>query len=252
MTSVPSRMRSVSRAMPPSVSQASVGPGSPSPAHGEEVVGAEEGVEARAPRPPARRRAAGRRTRPAGARRRCGASWRQATGRSRGAPSGRDGGRTRGRLRTWTSAWFSPRPKWATTAVPCAPSGQAVDDLGYTHLAAYDHVLGGDTDVHGDLGGPYTIHHPFREPLTMFAYLAGCTNLAFATSILIGPATPDRSAGQAGGRGRPAVSGGGSASASASDGTRWSTTPSACPSSTGRRSWRSRSPSCAPCGRARA
>src|SRR6185437_689677 len=65
--------------------------------------------------------------------------------------------------------------------------GQAVDDLGYTHLAAYDHVLGGDTDVHGDLGGPYTIHHPFREPLTMFAYLAGCTNLGFATSILIGP-----------------------------------------------------------------
>jgi probable F420-dependent oxidoreductase len=65
--------------------------------------------------------------------------------------------------------------------------GQAVDDLGYTHLAAYDHVLGADTDVHGDLGGPYTIHHPFREPLTMFAYLAACTNLGFATSILIGP-----------------------------------------------------------------
>ena len=39
----------------------------------------------------------------------------------------------------------------------------------------------------GDLGGPYTIDNTFREPLTMFAYLAGCTNLAFATSILIGP-----------------------------------------------------------------
>ena len=65
--------------------------------------------------------------------------------------------------------------------------GQAVADLGYTHLAAYDHVLGGDTAVLGELGGPYTIDDPFREPLTMFAYLAGCTNLAFATSILIGP-----------------------------------------------------------------
>ena len=41
--------------------------------------------------------------------------------------------------------------------------------------------------VHGDLGGPYTIDDTFREPLTMFAYLAGCTDLAFATSILIGP-----------------------------------------------------------------
>ena len=65
--------------------------------------------------------------------------------------------------------------------------GQAVSDLGYTHLAAYDHVLGADTAVHGDLGGPYTIDDTFREPLTMFAYLAGCTDLAFATSIMIGP-----------------------------------------------------------------
>jgi probable F420-dependent oxidoreductase len=65
--------------------------------------------------------------------------------------------------------------------------GQAVDELGYSHLAAYDHVLGGDTAVLGALGGPYTIDDPFREPLTMFSYLAGCTDLAFATSILIGP-----------------------------------------------------------------
>jgi len=65
--------------------------------------------------------------------------------------------------------------------------GQAVDELGYSHLAAYDHVLGGDTAVLGELGGPYTIDDPFREPLTMFAYLAGCTDLGFATSILIGP-----------------------------------------------------------------
>ena len=48
-------------------------------------------------------------------------------------------------------------------------------------------MLGGDTAVLGELGGPYTIDNTFREPLTMFAYLAGCTNLAFATSILIGP-----------------------------------------------------------------
>jgi probable F420-dependent oxidoreductase len=65
--------------------------------------------------------------------------------------------------------------------------GQAASDLGYLHLAAYDHVLGGDTAVHGDLGGPYDIHSTFHEPLVMFAYLAGFTNLAFATSILIGP-----------------------------------------------------------------
>jgi probable F420-dependent oxidoreductase len=65
--------------------------------------------------------------------------------------------------------------------------GEAVAGLGFAHLAAYDHVLGADVSVHGDLGGPYTIDDPFREPLTMFAYLAGITDLSFATSILIGP-----------------------------------------------------------------
>ena len=65
--------------------------------------------------------------------------------------------------------------------------GQAASDLGFTHLAAYDHVLGADPSVHGDLGGPYDLHHTFHEPLTLFSYLAGFTGLGFATSILIGP-----------------------------------------------------------------
>src|ERR1700722_6889030 len=65
--------------------------------------------------------------------------------------------------------------------------GEAASDLGFTHLAAYDHVLGADTAVHGDIGGPYDIHSTFHEPLILFAYLAGRTPLSFATSILIGP-----------------------------------------------------------------
>ena len=83
--------------------------------------------------------------------------------------------------------------------------GQAVAELGYTHLAAYDHVLGGDTAVHGDLGGPYTIDDTFREPLTMFAYLAGCTDLGLRHLHPDRAAAPDGAAGQAGRRGRPAV-----------------------------------------------
>jgi probable F420-dependent oxidoreductase len=65
--------------------------------------------------------------------------------------------------------------------------GQAVADLGYAHVAAYDHVLGADTAVHGDIGGPYDVHDTFHEPLTLFSYLAGFTELRFVTSILIGP-----------------------------------------------------------------
>src|ERR1700691_2721122 len=65
--------------------------------------------------------------------------------------------------------------------------GQAVADLGYEHLAAYDHVLGADTAVHGDIGGAYGRHDPFQEPAALFSYFAGFTRLRFVTSILIGP-----------------------------------------------------------------
>jgi probable F420-dependent oxidoreductase len=67
--------------------------------------------------------------------------------------------------------------------------GKAVEDLGFDHLLAYDHVLGA---VHADrtreLTGPYTEHDPFHDPFVMFAYLAGMTErIGFATGILVLP-----------------------------------------------------------------
>jgi probable F420-dependent oxidoreductase len=67
--------------------------------------------------------------------------------------------------------------------------GRAVEDLGFDHLLAYDHVLGA---VHADrtppLTGPYTEHDPFHDPFVMFAYLAAITErIHFATGILILP-----------------------------------------------------------------
>ena len=67
--------------------------------------------------------------------------------------------------------------------------GRAVEDLGFDHLLAYDHVLGA---VHADrtppLPGPYTEQDPFHDPFVMFAYLAGITErIGFATGILILP-----------------------------------------------------------------
>lgn len=51
-----------------------------------------------------------------------------------------------------------------------------MEDLGFDHLLAYDHVLGA---VHanrtGNLTGIYTEHDPFHDPFVMFAYLAGIT-----------------------------------------------------------------------------
>jgi probable F420-dependent oxidoreductase len=80
-----------------------------------------------------------------------------------------------------------PQTEIAGDAGAVRAYGQAASDLGFSHLAAYDHVLGADTSVHGDIGGPYDVHSPFREPLLLFAHLAAFTSLGFATSILIGP-----------------------------------------------------------------
>jgi probable F420-dependent oxidoreductase len=67
--------------------------------------------------------------------------------------------------------------------------GRAVEDLGFDHLLAYDHVLGA---VHADrarpLTGPYMENDPFHDPFVMFAYLAGITErIQFATGVLVLP-----------------------------------------------------------------
>jgi probable F420-dependent oxidoreductase len=64
---------------------------------------------------------------------------------------------------------------------------EAVESLGYRHLAAYDHVLGADPAVHLNWTGPYDSTDTFHEPMVLFGFLAGFTGLEVATSILIGP-----------------------------------------------------------------
>ena len=64
---------------------------------------------------------------------------------------------------------------------------EAADGLGYEHLIAYDHVLGADKSIHTTLNGPYDITNTFHEPMVLFGFLAGITNLGFATGIMISP-----------------------------------------------------------------
>jgi probable F420-dependent oxidoreductase len=69
---------------------------------------------------------------------------------------------------------------------------RAVENLGFDHILAYDHVLGA---VHADrtppLTGPYTEQDPFHDPFVMFAYLAGITErIRFTTGILVLPQRP--------------------------------------------------------------
>ena len=65
---------------------------------------------------------------------------------------------------------------------------QAAEGLGFTHVLAYDHVLGANPDRPGGWSGPYTYRTPFHEVFVLFSYLAGVTQqLELVTGILILP-----------------------------------------------------------------
>ena len=62
----------------------------------------------------------------------------------------------------------------------------AVEEMGFSHISAYDHVLGADTKNRPDWTGPYRLETPFQEPMMLFSYMAAATtSIGFFTSILI-------------------------------------------------------------------
>ena len=66
--------------------------------------------------------------------------------------------------------------------------GQRVEELGFTHLLAYDHVVGADPAVHTGWNGPYDVRTTFHEPLVTFGFLAGITRtLELVTGVIILP-----------------------------------------------------------------
>ena len=64
---------------------------------------------------------------------------------------------------------------------------EAVSELGYDHILAYDHVVGADTRVHTGWSGPYDLYSTFHEPLVLFGYLAAISPLELVTGIVILP-----------------------------------------------------------------
>jgi len=65
---------------------------------------------------------------------------------------------------------------------------QGVEDMGFTHLLVYDHVLGADPDRPGGFKGAYDKEVAFHEPLTFFAFGAACTTtLEFVSTVMILP-----------------------------------------------------------------
>lgn len=66
--------------------------------------------------------------------------------------------------------------------------GERIEELGFTHILVYDHVVGADPAVHTGWGGPYDVHTTFHEPLVMFGYLAAVTRaVELVTGVIIAP-----------------------------------------------------------------
>ena len=66
---------------------------------------------------------------------------------------------------------------------------QAAEGMGFSHIVAYDHVLGAEhAGREPKLWGPYRETDPFHEPFVLFGFLAGVTTtIEFETAVIILP-----------------------------------------------------------------
>jgi probable F420-dependent oxidoreductase len=81
-----------------------------------------------------------------------------------------------------------PQTEYPADPIAIRDYAQAAEALGYSHILAYDHVLGANPDRPGGWNGPYTHRNPFIEPFLLFTYMAAVTTrLGFIPGILILP-----------------------------------------------------------------
>ena len=81
-----------------------------------------------------------------------------------------------------------PQVEIGTDPAAIRDYAQAVEAMGYTHILAFDHVLGANPDRPGGWKGPYTYRHVFHEPFVLFGFLAAVTRrVELVTGIVILP-----------------------------------------------------------------
>ncbi len=82
-----------------------------------------------------------------------------------------------------------PHQEIGTDPIVIRDWAQTAEALGYSHIVAYDHVLGAaKREREPRLYGPYDEKDAFHEPMVLFGYLAACTSsIEFASGILILP-----------------------------------------------------------------
>jgi probable F420-dependent oxidoreductase len=78
-----------------------------------------------------------------------------------------------------------PQTEIGADPVEVRDFAQAIEDLGFSHLNAYDHIVGADKANRPDWKLPFNRESMFHEPLMLFSYLAGLTQtIGFSTSVI--------------------------------------------------------------------
>jgi probable F420-dependent oxidoreductase len=81
-----------------------------------------------------------------------------------------------------------PQTEYPTDPVAIRDFTQTVEGLGYTHIVAYDHVLGANPDRPEGWQGPYTYQTTFMEVFILFSYMAAFSQkIGYLSGVLILP-----------------------------------------------------------------
>ena len=81
-----------------------------------------------------------------------------------------------------------PQTEIGNDPVAIRDYAQTAEGLGFSHILAYDHVLGANPQRLGGWTGPYTYLTPFHEVFVLFGYLAGLTRrIGLAAGVIILP-----------------------------------------------------------------
>ena len=81
-----------------------------------------------------------------------------------------------------------PQTEFGNDPMAIRDLAQTAEGLGYSHVLAYEHVLGVNPDSWENWDGPYDFNSSFQSPYLLFSFMAAVTDsLRFATGILILP-----------------------------------------------------------------
>ncbi|HJW83235.1 MAG TPA: LLM class F420-dependent oxidoreductase [Anaerolineae bacterium] len=81
-----------------------------------------------------------------------------------------------------------PQTEFGNDPTAIRDYAQTAEESGFTHIVAYDHVLGANPNRPGGWQGPYTHESAFHEPFVLFSFMAAVTKtIQFVPGVIIVP-----------------------------------------------------------------